>query len=224
MELILDTADTQQIAFFNEYLTLDGVTTNPSIITKSGKDFNVVINEILEILNDEQDLYIQVVSEDFEGIVEEAKYIATLRPNNPEHIYVKIPVTNAGLKAIKAVKKLGIKVLATAIYTADQAFLAALSGADAVAPYVNRMCNFGDGVQNVIDLINMLDVNMMDTKIVAASFKNTDQVHQLIVNGIQSVTVPTDVLANMMNHPATDSAVAGFTSDWNKAYNKTKLV
>lgn len=223
MELILDTADTKAIAYFNEYLTIDGVTTNPSIITKSGKEFNVVVEEILEILDDEQDLYIQVLATDCADIVEEAKYIASLREGS-EHIYAKIPVTNEGLKAIKEVKKLGIKVLATAIYTAEQGFLAALSGADALAPYVNRMCNFGDGVANTIALQNMLDINMMDTKIVAASFKNTDQVHKLIENGIQAVTVPTDVLANMMNHPATDTAVETFTNDWEKAYGRTKLV
>ncbi len=224
MELILDTADTQAIAYFNEYLTLDGVTTNPSIITKSGKDFNVVVNEILAILNDEQDLYVQVLSTTCADIVEEAKYIASLRKDNPERMYVKVPVSNEGLKAIKEIKKLGIKVLATAIYTAEQGFLAALSGADALAPYVNRMCNFGDGVANTIALQNMLDINMMEAKIVAASFKNTDQVHKLIENGIQAVTVPTDVLTNMMNHPATDTAVDAFTADWKKAYGRTSLV
>ena len=99
------------------------------------------------------------------GIMEEAKAISKLRKKN---MYVKIPVTHEGLKAIKECKKLGIHTLATAIYTADQAFLAAMNGAEYLAPYVNRMDNYGDGVGNVKDLIEMLRVNHMDSKVVAA--------------------------------------------------------
>lgn len=220
MELILDTADTKAIRYFNEYLTIDGVTTNPSIITKTNREFDDVIKEILSILNEDQALYIQVISTTYEGMIEEAKYINSLRENN---IYVKIPVTETGLKAIKECKKLGIKVLATAIYGAEQGFLAALSGADCLAPYVNRMDNFGDGVQTVLDLIQMLKVNNMNTKIVAASFKNTQQVHKLICGGIHAVTLPTDVLTNMMQHPMSDAAVDTFTSDWKKTYNRKTL-
>ena len=221
MELILDTADTSAIAHFNEYLTIDGVTTNPSIITKSKKEFETVIKEILEILDDKQSLYVQVIATTCDEMVEEAKYIDSLRNDN---IYAKIPVTSEGLKAIKACKKLGIKVLATAIYSANQGFLAALSGADCLAPYVNRMDNLGDGVQCVLDLIQMLKANNMDTRVIAASFKNTRQVHELITGGIQAVTVPTDVLANMMSHPMTDIAVSDFTNDWKTTFNRTTLV
>ena len=221
MKLILDTADTLAIAHFNEYLSIDGVTTNPSIITKSNKEFEVVIKEIIEILDDNQSLYVQVVATTCDEIVEEAKYIHSLRKNN---IYAKIPVTNEGLKAIKICKQLGIKVLATAIYSANQGFLAALSGADCLAPYVNRMDNLGDGIQGVLDLIQMLKLNNMDTQVIAASFKNTRQVHELITGGIQSVTLPTDVLTNMMNHPMTDIAVNDFTNDWEKTYHRTTLI
>ena len=220
MELILDTADVKAIKAINELLAIEGVTTNPSIITKSNKEFDVVIKEILEILNKDQKLFIQVVATDYEGIMEEAKYIHSLRKKN---IYVKIPVTHAGLRAIKKCKELGIKVLATAIYTAEQGFMAALNGADYLAPYVNRMCNYGDGVADVIDLVKMLKVNNMETKVIAASFKNTKQVHDLLVNGIDSVTIPVDVAYAMIDHPATDSAVADFTHNWKNTYNKTTL-
>lgn len=220
MDLILDTADTKAIQYFNDYLTIDGVTTNPSIITKSNRDFEDVIKEILHILEEDQSLYIQVIATTWEAMVEEATYIHGLRAKN---IYAKIPVTKEGLKAIKACKKLGIHVLATAIYSAEQGFLAALSGADCLAPYVNRMDNLGDGVQIVLDLAEMLRVNHMETKIIAASFKNTRQVHELIRGGIQAVTLPTDVLENMMQHPMTDFAVEGFSKDWKAAYNRTTL-
>lgn len=220
MELILDSSNIEQIKELNELLTVSGVTTNPTIITKSGRSFEDVVNDLIAILDENQMLFIQAVSTDVEGIVNEAKYIASLRKKN---MYVKIPVTHEGLKAIKECKKLGIKVLATAIYTADQAFLAAMNGADYLAPYVNRMDNYGDGVENVKDLITMLKVNGMNAKIVAASFKNTRQVHELIKAGIQAVTIPCDVAYNMIDHPGTTIAVDEFSENWKKAYGKTTL-
>ena len=138
-------------------------------------------------------------------------------------MYVKIPVTHEGLKAIKKCKELGLGVLATAIYTADQAFLAAMNGADYLAPYVNRMDNYGNGVENVKDLIQMIKVHGLPTKFVAASFKNTRQVHELICAGIQAVTIPSDIAFNMINHPGTDIAVAEFSENWDKAYHRTVL-
>lgn len=220
MELILDTADVEAIKNLNELLNVSGVTTNPTIITKSNKPFEQVIAEIIEVLSEDQKLFIQVVANDFEGIMQEAKYIHALRDKN---MYVKIPVTHDGLKAIKKCKELGIHVLATAIYTSQQGFMAALNGADYLAPYVNRMCNYGNGIQDVIDLITMLKVNHMDTKVIAASFKNTQQVHALLTAGIQSVTIPVDVAYGMIDHPATNTAVEDFNCAWKKAYNRTRL-
>lgn len=220
MELILDSSNIEQIKDLNELLHVSGVTTNPTIITKSGRSFEDVVNDLIAVLDEEQMLFIQAVSTDVAGIVEEAKYIASLRKKN---MYVKIPVTHEGLKAIKECKKLGIGVLATAIYTADQAFLAAMNGADYLAPYVNRMDNYGDGVENVKDLITMLKVNNMNAKVIAASFKNTRQVHELIKAGIQAVTIPCDVAYNMIDHPGTAIAVDEFSENWKKAYGKTTL-
>lgn len=220
MELILDTADVKAIQEINELLTIEGVTTNPTIITKSGKDFQTTINDILNVLSDEQKLFIQVVSTTCDEIVKEAQYICSLRQKN---MYVKIPVTHEGLKAIKKCKALGLGVLATAIYTSDQAFLAALNGADYLAPYVNRMENYGDGIQEVKDLIEMLKVNQMPTKVIAASFKNKKQVHELIVAGIQSVTIPIDVAYAMMDHPGTQNAVLEFSDHWNQAFQRKTL-
>lgn len=220
MELILDSSNIEQIKDLNELLHVSGVTTNPTIITKSGRSFEDVVNDLIAVLDEEQMLFIQAVSTDVAGIVEEAKYIASLRKKN---MYVKIPVTHEGLKAIKECKKLGIGVLATAIYTADQAFLAAMNGADYLAPYVNRMDNYGDGVENVKDLITMLKVNNMNAKVVAASFKNARQVHELIKAGIQAVTIPCDVAYNMIDHPGTAIAVDEFSENWKKAYGKTTL-
>ena len=134
MELILDSSDVEKIKELNDLLSITGVTTNPTIITKSGKKVETLIKELCDILSEDQLLFVQVVRTDYEGIMEEAKKISSLREKN---ILVKIPVTHDGLKAIKECKKIGIRTLATAIYTADQAFLAAMNGAEYLAPYVN---------------------------------------------------------------------------------------
>ena len=214
MELIIDSSNIEQIKELNDLLTITGVTTNPTILTKSGREAMDVVKDLCEVLSEDQLLFIQT---SFEGIMEEAKMISSIRNKN---MYVKIPVTHEGLRAIKECKKLGIHTLATAIYTADQAFLAAMNGAEYLAPYTNRMCNYGDGVQDVKDLIEMLRVNHMPAKVIAASFKNTYQVHELIKAGIQAVTVPCDVLYQMIDHPGTKIAVGEFSVNWQRAYNR----
>lgn len=217
MELIIDSSNIEQIKELNDLLTITGVTTNPTILTKSGREAMDVVKDLCEVLSEDQLLFIQTVQTSFEGIMEEAKMISSIRNKN---MYVKIPVTHEGLRAIKECKKLGIQTLATAIYTADQAFLAAMNGAEYLAPYTNRMCNYGDGVQDVKDLIEMLRVNHMPAKVIAASFKNTYQVHELIKAGIQAVTVPCDVLYQMIDHPGTKIAVGEFSVNWQRAYNR----
>ena len=217
MELIIDSSNIEQIKELNDLLTITGVTTNPTILTKSGREAMDVVKDLCYVLSEDQLLFIQTVQTSFEGIMEEAKMISSIRNKN---MYVKIPVTHEGLRAIKECKKLGIHTLATAIYTADQAFLAAMNGAEYLAPYTNRMCNYGDGVQDVKDLIEMLRVNHMPAKVIAASFKNTYQVHELIKAGIQAVTVPCDVLYQMIDHPGTKIAVGEFSVNWQRAYNR----
>ena len=220
MELILDSSDVEKIKELNDLLSITGVTTNPTIITKSGKEVETLIKELCDILSEDQLLFVQVVRTDYEGIMEEAKKISSLREKN---ILVKIPVTHDGLKAIKECKKIGIRTLATAIYTADQAFLAAMNGAEYLAPYVNRMDNYTDGIAQVKDLLEMLEVNHTTSKVVAASFKNTFQVHELIRFGIQAVTIPCDVAFSMIDHPGTKIAVDEFTQNWQETYHRKHI-
>lgn len=221
MELILDTADLEAIRELNDLYAVDGVTTNPTIITKSGKSFEEIRDGLMEILSPEQKLFIQVVATDFDGIMAEACYICSLRPENT---YVKIPVTRDGMRAIKACKAEGMGVLATAIYSASQGFMAAKNGADYLAPYVNRMCNLGDGVGEVVRLQAMLEQAKLPTKILAASFKNVEQVNELLENGIEAVTIPVDVAFNMLDIPSTPMAVDDFTRNWQAAYGRTTLL
>lgn len=221
MELILDTGNIKEIEDLYLHLPIDGVTTNPSIVSKEGKPLDQLIKEIDSIIGKDIAIHAQVLSTDYEGIIEEAKYINSLRNN----IYVKIPVTKEGLRAIRDLKKQGIKITATAIFTAHQGFLAAKAGADYVAPYVNRLDNISaDGVGVVRDLIKIIDTYNMKTKVLAASFKNTQQVISLMTSGVQSVTVPPDICKAMINHPLTEWSVDKFIEDWEKAYNHSELL
>ncbi|HPW52909.1 MAG TPA: transaldolase family protein, partial [Erysipelotrichaceae bacterium] len=210
MKLIIDTANVKEIKRLCEILNVWGVTTNPTIIARENKPFEKVIAEIDEVLDKKQTLFVQVVSTDYESMVEEGRYIASLRKN----IVVKVPVTADGLKAIKTLHKEGIKILATAINNATQGFVAALNGAEYLAPYVNRMSNYTDGVEETIILQEMLDEHDLDTEIIAASLKNTGQVKELIRNGIESVTLPVDIADLMYLNPATDEAIDAFTNNW----------
>lgn len=220
MEFILDTADLEAVKQLDELLTIDGVTTNPAIITRSGRQPEQVIKEFVEYLRPEQKFFVQVVSTDYEQMLEEARYIRGLRPKNT---YAKIPVTHNGYKAIKQLKSEGLGVLATAIYSANEAFLAAMNGADYLAPYVSRM--YGDGVGQVRDLLQMLETQeFKNTKVIAASFRSAEQVHALIAAGIQSVTVPPEIVYTMMNHRGTKIAVNEFSVAWREAYGRDTLL
>ncbi|MBQ9621424.1 MAG: fructose-6-phosphate aldolase [Atopobiaceae bacterium] len=217
MELYLDTADAKVVAELSQVLTVAGATTNPTIITRSGKTPEQVAAEMAEVLSADQKLFMQVIAEDAEGMLAEAHRICSLRERN---MCVKIPVTVEGMKAIKAAKADGLCVLATAIYSADQAFLAAMNGADYLAPYVNRMENLGDGVGQVLDLLQMLAGSGLEAKVIAASFKNVYQVHQLIAAGIQAVTLPPDIAWAMVKHPSTQIAVDEFIDAWEAAFGR----
>lgn len=217
MELLLDTGNIKEIKELYDILPIDGVTTNPSIVSKEKKKFVDLINEIDSIVGENTPIHGQVLSTRYEEILKEAQFISGLRKN----MYVKIPVTNDGLKAIKELKKKGIKITATAIFTAHQGFLAAKAGADYVAPYVNRLDNISaDGVNTVKDLVNIINVNNLNSKVLAASFKNAQQVLELMKFGVHSVTVPADIVKAMMSHPLTDWSVDKFIEDWEKAFGK----
>lgn len=217
MELILDTGNVEEIKELYTILPVDGVTTNPTIVSKEKKKFVDLIKEIDAIVGEDTPIHAQVLSTKFEEIIEEALFISGLR----KKIYVKIPVTADGLRAIKELKKKGIKITATAIFTAHQGFLAAKAGADYVAPYVNRLDNISaDGVNTVKDLVNIININKLDSKVLAASFKNAQQVLELMKVGVHSVTIPTDIAKAMMSHPLTDWSVDKFIEDWENVFGK----
>ena len=215
IELYLDTADIEQVARFNLCLPLKGVTTNPSILSRSATGLSTLLPALASELGPTARFHAQVVSTTVVGMVEEAKQIDQL----PYDMVVKVPATEAGLAAIKQIKKEGILVLATAIYSAQQGFLAALCGADYLAPYVNRIDAMGaDGVAVVADLQHLLNQHGLTSKILAASFKNTQQAMDVMKLGIAAITLPVDVAQQMLTHPAVQPAVDQFSKDWQAAF------
>ncbi len=216
IELYLDTVDIKQVSRLNACLPLKGVTTNPSILANAGRGVNQVLPELAKIIGSEARFHIQVVSQVVDEIVDEAFKINLL----PYDVVVKIPATEVGLAAIKKIKQQNnIPILATAIYSVQQGIFAALSGADYLAPYVNRMDTMGnDGIKVVADLQLLLTQQNLDCKLLPASFKNTLQVIEVMKRGVKAITIPVDVAIQMLEHPAVDSAVKQFSLDWTNVF------
>lgn len=222
MIYILDTADVKAIRHCNEFYPLAGVTTNPSIISKENTDFWKLVKEIRAVIGEEKMLHVQTVQTTAEKIVEEAKL---LKKELGGEFYVKIPIGEEGIKATMELKKLGIGVTMTAIFTPAQALIAAKAGASFVAPYVNRLDNIiGDGTEVVAQIVELLENYGLDCKVLAASFKNAEQVHKCALCGCHSVTVSADILKTILSHPMTDAAVDSFEKDWKRIYGDKTIL
>lgn len=222
MLYILDTANLDAIRHCNEYYPLAGVTTNPSIIAKEKTDFWTLMKSIRAIIGEEKMLHVQTTQKTAEGIVEEAKLLNKELGGN---FYIKIPIGEEGLKATKQLKKLGIGVTITAIFTPAQALLAATAGASFVAPYVNRLDNIiGDGVEVAAEIVKQLNVYGSNCKVLVASFKTAEQVHKCASVGCHSMTVTADILRTVISHPMTDAAIAGFEKDWSSVYGDKTIL
>ncbi|OHX38463.1 fructose-6-phosphate aldolase [Methylomonas sp. LWB] len=211
-ELYLDSADLGAIQALAVSLPLAGVTTNPTILASSGQGLQQWLPALADIFRGQLRVHVQVVAVTTEAMVAEALELAAL----PYDIVVKIPAHAPGLAAIKQIKRQhDIPVLATAIYHVQQGWLAALNGADYLAPYLNRIDNLGqDGLGVVGDLQALIDRYQLPSKLLVASFKNVQQVLQVSKLGVASVTLPPDIARAMLAAPATDRAVESFSLDW----------
>ncbi len=222
MEYLLDTADLEAIRHCNEYYPLAGVTTNPTIISKAKSDFWQLVKEIRNIIGEDKMLHIQTVQNTAEKIVEEALLIQKEIGGN---LYIKIPISEEGIKATMMLKKMGIKVTVTAIFTPAQALIAAKAGADFVAPYVNRLDNIlGDGVEVVAEIVSQFKNHGLNCRVLAASFKNAEQVHKCSLRGCHSVTITSNVFKTLLSYPMTDAALAGFEKDWKNLYGDKTIL
>ena len=221
MIYILDTADLSAIRHCNEFYPLAGVTTNPSIIAKAKTDFWALVKEIRSIIGDDKMLHVQTTQTKAEDIVREAEL---LKRELGECFFVKIPIGEEGLKATMMLKKLGIGVTMTAIFTPAQALMAAAAGASFVAPYVNRLDNIlADGVGVVSDIAQTFAVHGIGTEVLAASFKSPEQVIRVALAGGHTATLPPDVLKGLLTHPLTGAAIDSFSGDWERTFGGATL-
>ncbi len=215
IELYLDTADVKKVTRFHECLPLKGITTNPSILAQSGQGLNQLLSELTTEMGDSTRCHVQVVSRTVEKILDEARALHAL----PYDLVIKVPATETGLVAIKMLKKENIPVLATAIYSVQQGFIAALCGADYLAPYVNRIDSMGDdGIRVVEELQWLIDKNRLDSVILAASFKSVRQALETMKLGIGAITLPLDIAEQLIHHPGVEPALDQFTLDWQAVY------
>ena len=221
MKLILDTANLDDIRYFNTYYPIVGVTTNPTILSREGGDIVKHLHEIRKIIGEEKELHIQVTETEYEAIVKEAKAIVKAFGKNT---YVKIPATDVGLRATQTLSQEGYNITVTAVLSAGQALLAANAGAKYVAPYVSRLENICEnGVETVAEIQQIFDAAGCDTEILAASFKTAREVLEVALTGAGAATVSADVMKKLLAHPATDTGIAGFAADWEKAFGKKTL-
>jgi TalC/MipB family fructose-6-phosphate aldolase len=223
MKFCIDDANVEAIKRLVEYYPIDGVSTNPSILAKSGRPPFEVLKEIRAIIGAEGELFVQAVAEDAEGMVLDArKIVAELGKTT----IVKIPCNPEGFKAMKKLHAEGIRLLGTAIYTAMQGYWAAKCGCEYVAPYVNRIDNMGfDGVQVAKDIHDIIVRSGYDhCGLLAASFKNSQQVLELAKYGAKAVTVAPDVIDALVKNAAIDAAISQFTKDFSGLVGEGKTM
>lgn len=223
MKLLIDNADIEKIKKVYEFYPVDGVTTNPTILAKSGRQPFDVLKEIREFIGEDADIHAQAIARSAEGMVEDAhKIVAELGKNT----YVKIPAIEEGFKAMKLLAREGkIKFTATAIYTPMQAFLSAKAGASYAAPYVNRIDNMGyNGIEITQRIHDIFLNNDLDTEVLAASFKNSRQLLELAEYGVGAATAAPDVIFSLVKNDAIDSAVETFIKDFEKLVGEGKTM
>ncbi len=221
MLYLIDTANLDAIRTCCEYYPVAGVTTNPTIVSRENTDFKTLVTSIREIIGDERMLHVQTTATEAEEIVREAEMLRSLVGGK---FYIKIPITKEGLKAAAVCKSHGIGVTMTAIFTQPQALLAARAGVDFVAPYINRLDNIvSDGVHVVQEIVDIYRKYSLPTQVLAASFKNAEQVHKVSLTGAHAVTINPDLFDTLLYHPLTFYAIDDFAKDWETVYGDKKI-
>lgn len=217
MEIFIDTADLGAIAELSAILPLAGVTTNPSIVAAGKLPLRVLLPKIRAIVGPDATLFAQVLARDCASMVKEALSLNELDPK----LVVKIPAVSQGFAAIKELSGRGVTTLGTAVYAPMQGFFAAQAGARYIAPYVNRVDSTGgDGIGLVQSLQSLLDLHCPGCSILAASFRTPTQVLDCLLAGAKAVTIPPEVVRQMLNSPSVDVAIQRFESDWLKVFDK----
>ncbi|MCK4668034.1 fructose-6-phosphate aldolase [Candidatus Dependentiae bacterium] len=211
MKFFIDTANIDEIREANSWGVIDGVTTNPSLIAKEGRDFVEVIKEITSIVDGP--ISAEVISEDSEGMIKEARPLSKLHKN----IIIKIPMTVEGMKAVKVLSAEGIKTNVTLVFSPVQALIAAKAGATYVSPFVGRLDDISHyGMDLVHNILEIFDNYGYSTEIIAASIRHPIHVLESALAGSHIATIPFSILKKLFNHPLTDKGIEKFLSDWEK--------
>lgn len=215
MKFFIDTANVEDIRKANDMGVICGVTTNPSLIAKEGRDFNEVIKEITSIVDGPISGEVKATTVDAEGMIKEGREIAAIHPN----MVVKIPMTVEGLKAVKVLSAEEIKTNVTLIFTANQALLAARAGATYVSPFLGRLDDISTaGIDLIQDIVQIFDNYGLDTEIIAASIRNPIHVTDCALAGAHIATVPYNVIVQMIKHPLTDAGIEKFQKDYRAVF------
>ena len=211
MRFFIDTANIEEIKEASEWGIISGVTTNPSLIAKEGRDFKQVVKEITEIVDGP--ISAEVISLQAEGMIREARDLAEIHPN----IVIKIPMCLEGLKAVKVLAEEDIPTNVTLIFSANQALMAARAGATFVSPFIGRLDDISeDGMQLVKDIVDIFEIHGIGTEIIAASIRHPVHVTEAALAGADISTVPYRVFRQMANHPLTSQGIDKFLADWAK--------
>ena len=209
MKIFMDTANVDEIKQYVDWGVVYGVTTNPSLIAKSGRTQAEVIPEIAALVSGP--VSAEVISTECAGMVEEARKLTKIA----ENVVIKIPCIPEGLKAVKILSAEGIKTNVTLVFSMSQAMLAARAGATFVSPFIGRLDDIGqDGVQLVDNIVKAFKLYGIETEVIAASIRNIEHVEKVMLTGCQIATIPTKVLAQMINHQLTDKGLAQFMADY----------
>lgn len=212
MKIFMDTANVEEIKGYVDWGIVYGVTTNPSLIAKTGRSQAEVIPEIAALV--EGPVSAEVISTECEGMVKEARELVKIAQN----IVVKIPCIPEGLKAVKILTAEGIKTNVTLVFSMSQALMAARAGATYVSPFIGRLDDIGvDGVQLVANIVQAFKLYGIETEVIAASVRNLEHVEKVMLTGCQIATIPTKVLAQMIKHDLTDKGLATFLADYEKS-------
>lgn len=212
MKLFIDSANVEHIKDINSLGVISGVTTNPSLIAKEGRVFEEVVKEIADIVDGP--ISAEVISEESEGMLEEARELAKIHPN----VIIKLPMTKEGLKAVNILFKEGIKTNVTLVFSANQALLAARAGASFVSPFIGRMDDISnEGMPLIQDIVQIFEIHGIETEIIAASIRNPIHVVEAAKAGCHISTIPYKVLLQMLEHPLTDIGIEKFLQDWENA-------
>lgn len=216
MKFFIDTANIDEIKEANSLKILDGVTTNPTLVSKTGKPFMDVVKEILEEVPDKP-VSLEVASTDYEGMIKEGEYLAEFGNN----VVIKIPMTLDGLKAVKHFEYKGIKTNVTLIFSPAQALLAMKAGASYISPFVGRLDDISHtGMDLISDIVNIRDNYNFDTEIIVASVRNPIHVVESALLGADIATIPFKVISQLVKHPLTDIGLERFLKDWESVPNK----